>query len=74
MSTKKKTQYQITIGYKAVITVDINANDEAEAKKLALAEFTDKFCRGGSNKINIQSDNYKVDGIINMDETWNILG
>lgn len=30
------TNYQITIGYRAVITVDVKAKSEAEAKKKAI--------------------------------------
>lgn len=69
----KKTEYQITIGYKAVITVTVKAENESDAKQLALEEFKDKFQRPGSNKINIEDDNFKVDGVLNMDETWNMV-
>jgi ribosomal protein L21 len=31
-----KSNYQVTIGYKAVITVDITAGSEEEAKKKAI--------------------------------------
>ena len=69
---KQKTNYQITIGYKAVICVNVKAETQEAAKKLALQEFSDKFRHGGSNKIEIQDDHFKVDGILDMDATWNM--
>lgn len=35
----KKTNYQVTIGYKAVLTMDVKAENEEDAKKLAIEEF-----------------------------------
>ena len=63
----KNTNYEITIGYKAVICVHVNAENEKEAKEIALKKFKDgnKF-----NKCELQDDNYKVDGICDMDATW----
>lgn len=67
----KKINFQVTIGYKAVLTVDIKAETEDQAKKMALEEF-DKYRTFGP-KITLQDDNYRADGILNMDKTWNIL-
>lgn len=69
------TNYQITIGYKAVITVDVKAENEKDAKEIALADFSnakDKMFKRQS--VNLQDDNYKADGIIDMDATWNMYG
>jgi uncharacterized protein YbjQ (UPF0145 family) len=67
-----KTHYQITIGYRAIITIDVKADSEEEAKEQALKIMTtqrDKMFKNGV--INLQDDNYKADGVLNMDETWN---
>jgi hypothetical protein len=69
-----KTNYQITVGYKAIITIDVKSNSEDEAKKEALEVLKtnrDKMFRNGN--IRLQDDNFKADGILNMDETWNQL-
>lgn len=65
--------YEITIGYKAVITVSVRAGNETNAKKIGLAEFT-KNGRGSfkGKKVQLQYDNYKVDGCVDMDATWNM--
>jgi ribosomal protein L21 len=67
------TNYQVTIGYKAVVSVDVKANNEKEAKEKAIEVFKkqkDKiYNRGG---VYLQDDNYKPDGILNMDSTWNM--
>ncbi len=65
--------YQVTIGYKAVITFDVKAESEGDAKDEAIKEMNkirDKIYKG---KAILQDDNYKADGILNMDETWNML-
>ncbi len=69
---KNKTNYQITIGYKAVICVSVKAENEIEAKQKAIDQFKNKFCHGGASNINIEDDHYKVDGILDMDATWNM--
>lgn len=67
----KKINYQITIGYKAVLTIDTKADNEEEAKKKALEEF-EKYRHFG-NKINIQDDSFNAYGILDMDKTWNAI-
>jgi len=67
----KKTNYQLTIGYKAVICVNIKAENEEQAKKLALEEF-EKYRHFGS-KCDIQDDLFNVYGVLDMDKTWNEL-
>ena len=67
-----KTHYQITVLYKALITIDVKAISEEEAKSQAIGILKtnkDKMYRNGA--INLQDDNFKADGILNMDETWN---
>lgn len=67
----KKINYQLTIGYKAVITVNLKAENEEQAKKLALEEF-EKYRHYG-NKCDIQDDSFNVYGVLDMDKTWNAL-
>lgn len=67
----KKTNYQVTIGYKAVLTMDVKAENEEEAKKLAIEEFNDYRYFG--NKLVLHDDSYGPHGIVNLDKTWNQL-
>lgn len=65
---------KITIGYKAVICVNIKASNPDEAKKLAveqMAKARDKMFY--KTKLELQDDTFKADGVLNMDETWNML-
>lgn len=66
-----KTNYQVTIGYKAIITIDVKAENEEQAKKMALEKMRHASDRMITNTVTLGDDNYKVDGILNMDETWN---
>ena len=66
-----KTNYEVTFGYKAVVTVNLKAENEEEAKKLA-TEHISKYKDFGS-KSEIQSDSFKADGILNIDATWNSI-
>lgn len=69
-----KTHYQVTFGYKAIITVDVRTVDETQAKEIANNIFKvnrDKMFNNG--QLSLQDDNFKPDGILNMDETWNQL-
>ena len=67
----KKTNYQVTIGYKAVLSVSVKAENEDEAKKAAIEEF-EKYRHFG-NKINLEDDSFGPYGICNMDKTWHSL-
>lgn len=67
----KKTNYQVTIGYKAVLTMDVKAENEEDAKKLAIEEFKGYLHFG--NKIVLQDDSYGPYGVVNLDKTWNQL-
>jgi|CXWL01.1.fsa_nt_gi hypothetical protein len=65
------TNYQITIGYKAVITVDVKAENEFDARKIGLKEFKEQTRRAWKRKnITLHDDNFKVDGCVDMDATW----
>jgi hypothetical protein len=69
-----KTNYQITIGYKAVITVDVKADNQKEAEQAAIELFKknkDKMFK--SESILLQDDTYGAYGLIDMDKTWNSL-
>ncbi len=71
MATKN---FQVTIGYKSVVCIDVKAGNEDEAKKKAVAIFgEEKDKMFLKNNVNLQDDNYKADGVLNMDETWNML-
>ena len=68
------TNYQITIGYKAVITVNVKAADEKEARSIAIKKFANAIRKIRSNSIELQADNFSPqgDGCIDMDATWNM--
>lgn len=68
-------RFEVTITYKAVIAVDVKAENEEDARKLGLQKFKDlerkKWYR--RRDINLQDDTYKVSGAVNMSETWDML-
>lgn len=64
--------YQITIGYRAIITVDVKASDEKEAKDIALKKFIKRKDKIYGSGIRIEDDNFKADGVLDMDATWNM--
>ena len=65
------TNYQITICYKAIIAVNVKAISESEAKQLALEKFGNAKDKIFNRGVELQDDNYKADGILDMDATWN---
>jgi hypothetical protein len=65
------TNYQITIGYKAVVTVSVKAKNEKDAKEIGLEYFKNNKSFG--KKASIEDDTFKVDGTLDMDATWNQL-
>jgi len=69
----KKTNYQITIGYKAIVCVHVKAETEKEVKEIALEKFKDKKDKIYKSEIELQDDNFKVDGILDIDASWNML-
>jgi hypothetical protein len=66
-----KTNYQTTIMYKALVCLNVRANNEEEAKSLSIELMKKGRSRLCSRDIELQDDNFKVNGILNMDETWN---
>ncbi len=67
------TNFKITVGYRAVINFDIKAENEADAKKIALEKLhpiRDKFNTRFSS---LQGDTYNAYGALDMDNTWNML-
>ena len=69
------TNYQVTIGYRAIIQIDVKAETEEEAKKTAVNLFTERerskwFQR---KDITLNDDNYGADGVMNLDNTWNMV-
>lgn len=69
--TKKKKNYQITIGYRAVVQVDVKADSEEEAKKKAIDYF--EGYRHFGNKAHIADDNYAAHGAVDYTETWDMV-
>lgn len=72
-----KTEYQVTFGYTAVITVTVKADDEQSAKDQAHKIFNEKVrtlpYKGKRNPVNLEDDTYSDYGILDMDSTWNQL-
>ena len=67
------TNFDITIGYKAVFSVSVKANTEEEAKQQAINEFVKNRNKMIVGKVTLQDDNFKVHGVLDVDETWNML-
>lgn len=68
------TNYQVTIGYKAVITISIKAESEIEAKKQAIDKMIKQRDKMFLDKsVDLQDDTIKANGVLNLDETWNML-
>lgn len=66
--------YQVTIGYKSVVCVDVKAESEDEAKKKAVKIFSDERHKMFNKRnVTLQDDSFRADGVLNMDETWNML-
>lgn len=69
-------EFRVTIGYRAVVNVDVKANSEDEAKDIALQQFNkerEKWYRGKNQKCSLADDTYGANGVIDMDSTWNAL-
>lgn len=67
------TNYQITIGYKACICVQVKAEDAEKAEAIALEIFKNKKDKMYSSKIELQDDSFAAYGCLNIDETWNMV-
>lgn len=68
-----KTNYQVTIGYKAVIQINTYADNEIEAKEIALEAFKKRKDKIVNSFTEISDDYFKVDGCVDMDATWNMV-
>ena len=69
------TNYQVTIGYKAVINIEVKADSEESARKQAIEIFKDKERKKWYKTKNVilQDDTFGDYGVLDIDETWNNL-
>jgi hypothetical protein len=65
----KKTDFQVTVGYKACVCFSIKAETEEEARKKAIDIVRDKGIYEGD----MQDEWFKVAGVLNMDDSWNMV-
>lgn len=64
--------YRVTIGYKAIISIDVKAEEAAKLKAIELfKKQKDKPYK--RQDMYLQDDSFNACGIENLDETWNIL-
>lgn len=70
-----QTNYEVSIGYKAVITIHVKADSEEAARKEALEIFKNKERKKWYNtkNVNLQDDSFTDYGVLDLDETWNSL-
>jgi hypothetical protein len=67
------TNYSVTIGYRAVIEVNVKTASEEDARVLALKELEKMRGRINSRNLNLNDDSYTTAGVLNMDESWNMV-
>ncbi len=68
------TNYQITVGFKACISIDVKADSEKEAKEVAMVKMGKAIDAIRKIKgVDVNDCNYKVDGVLDMDATWNMV-
>ncbi len=66
--------YQITIGYKAIIQVEVKAKNEESAKEKAIVQMDKIQSKINSSKnTELVEDNFKADGVLDLDNTWNMV-
>lgn len=68
---KKKTNYEVTLSYKAIVQIRVKADTEEEAKEKALDYF--KAYKHFGPLSETPDDNYAVQGVLNITETWDKL-
>jgi hypothetical protein len=68
-----KTNYQVTIGYRAIVTVDLATETEDEANKIAYDLFDKATGKMVDRKIQIIQEKIEVAGIVNMDKTFHSI-
>jgi len=68
-------EYSVTFGYKAVLSVNVKADNEKEAIEKANKEIEKMRGRIASSKLSLEDDSYRseADGVVNLDKTWNQL-
>ena len=70
----KKSEFEVTIGYKSVVTVNVKAENEEQAKKMAIDLFNkDRNKWYATKNIQLQDDTFGAYGVTNMDKTWTQL-
>lgn len=67
--SNKKTEFQVTIGYKAVVCFNVKADDAEAAKKMILDKVREKGIYDGE----LQDETYSAAGILNLDDSWNMV-
>lgn len=65
----KKANFQVTIGYRAIVTFDIKAEDAEQAKKIVLLQVKEIGIYNGD----VQDETYSAAGVLNVDESWNMV-
>lgn len=71
MATKN---FAVTIGYKSVICIDVKAETEEEAKKKAMEIMSnEKEKMFTKRNVILEDDSYNAYGVLNLDETWEML-
>lgn len=64
---KKKTEFQVTVSYFAIVTFIVKAEDKEEAEQIVMNKINDKGIYDGET----QHEQYSVAGTLDMDKTWN---
>ena len=65
------TNYQVTFGYRAILTVSVKADNEKEAKELATEILREQTGKLNSKRTHLETADFKADGVLDMDATWN---
>jgi len=68
-----KTNFDVTIGYRAVICATVKAESEEQAKEVALKEFEKFRSSANKGKLDLSNDSFEVAGVLDLDKSWNIL-
>lgn len=69
------TNYSVTIGYRAVISISVKAcsKEDAEAKAIEIFRKQEEKIHKGRRDVCIEHSRFAADGILDMDETWNSI-
>jgi hypothetical protein len=63
--------YEVTIAYKAILTLNVKADSKEEAEKLAQERFKNREFK--DKRIEVVDDNFSIEGVLNLDKTWGQL-